>query len=565
MNGLAFAATYYVAKNGSDTNPGTEARPWLTIQRAADRLQPGDTVLIRQGVYHEKVTPSRSGKEGNFITYSNYAAEDVVIDAQNGLRDSCIRVVGKQYLRFVGLRLTGASGGSGLRAGFHASDQSENLLLEKISADNNRFGILLHGRSFPVSHVIIKNCSAIRNTGHGIFLYRKVYDTTIGPQNHIFSNAGEKHTYGLEIGTDYPGKQMDGARNITVLENEIDHNGVQGIRTWNARNVFITKTHCHHNGATGIQVEDGSENIVLEDNVCEYNAQTHEYETGIWIDSTKNAVVSGNYIRGNNIGLMVTDSSRVILRRNVVIENNRGVPHLRNVMGLNINRKTFNVAVVHNTFFRNGAAESSKGGITLCSSPPVGAVIFKNNIFSEAKAPYDLWMGCQDYVSNYNIIFNKRNLAVNWHGNNISWAQYLSRSGQESHSITENPLFVGPETGDFRLDKLSPGIDRGDFLTRTTDAGNGKVLKVETACFFTHGFGVIAGDHIKVGANRPVRIADIDYENNTITLEMSILWNQGDGVSYPYMGSSPDVGAYEFPEVDDFSPHPPSEWGIIKR
>jgi len=29
------AKTYYVAKNGSDSNPGTQAEPWLTISRAA--------------------------------------------------------------------------------------------------------------------------------------------------------------------------------------------------------------------------------------------------------------------------------------------------------------------------------------------------------------------------------------------------------------------------------------------------------------------------------------------------------------------------------------------------
>lgn len=564
-SGFVFGATYYVSKNGSDTNPGTEGSPWQTIQKAADTLKPGDIVLIRQGVYPEKVTPARSGAEGNYITYSNYGSEDVVIDAQNGKRDACVRVDGKKYLRFIGLRLTGASGASGLRAGFHASDQSGNLLLEKITADNNRFGILLHGKYSPVSHVIIRNCTANRNTGHGIFLYRKVYDTAVGPQNHFFSNAGEKHTYGIEIGTDYPGKKIDGARNINVYENEIDHNGVQGIRTWNAMNILINKNYCHHNGATGIQIEDGSENIAVENNLCEYNAQTYEYETGIWVDSAKNAIVSGNYIRGNKIGLMVTDSSRVILRRNVVVENNRGVPHLLNAMGLNINSKTFSVAVIHNTFSRNGAAQSTKGGISMCSHPPVGGVIFKNNIFSEAKAPYDMWMACQDYVSDYNIIFNTRNLAVNWQRKKFSWAQYLNRSGQESHSIIENPLFMAPEAGDFRLDKSSPGIDRGDFLTRTTDSGNGKVIKVGNACFFTDGFGVISGDHIRVGANKPIRIKNIDYENSTITLETSILWNQGDGVSYPFMGSSPDMGAYEFPETDKLSPASPSGWGIIKK
>jgi len=51
------AATYYVATNGSDANPGSEASPWRTIQMAANMLRAGDTVLIKQGVYQEKVVP----------------------------------------------------------------------------------------------------------------------------------------------------------------------------------------------------------------------------------------------------------------------------------------------------------------------------------------------------------------------------------------------------------------------------------------------------------------------------------------------------------------------------
>lgn len=49
------AAAYYVSKNGSDSNPGTEAKPWLTIQKAADTLVAGEIVYIKQGTYNERV------------------------------------------------------------------------------------------------------------------------------------------------------------------------------------------------------------------------------------------------------------------------------------------------------------------------------------------------------------------------------------------------------------------------------------------------------------------------------------------------------------------------------
>ena len=45
------AATYYLATNGDDTNPGSAASPWGTFPYAANHLKPGDTLLVRQGTY----------------------------------------------------------------------------------------------------------------------------------------------------------------------------------------------------------------------------------------------------------------------------------------------------------------------------------------------------------------------------------------------------------------------------------------------------------------------------------------------------------------------------------
>jgi len=48
---FAAAATYYVAPDGNDSNPGTEAKPWKTPQKASQSVQPGDTVLFAPGLY----------------------------------------------------------------------------------------------------------------------------------------------------------------------------------------------------------------------------------------------------------------------------------------------------------------------------------------------------------------------------------------------------------------------------------------------------------------------------------------------------------------------------------
>src|SRR5690349_16979075 len=48
---IAHAEIRHVAITGADTNAGTAASPWRTIQRAANAVVPGDTVVIHAGTY----------------------------------------------------------------------------------------------------------------------------------------------------------------------------------------------------------------------------------------------------------------------------------------------------------------------------------------------------------------------------------------------------------------------------------------------------------------------------------------------------------------------------------
>ena len=77
-------ATFFVdveSPRASDAGPGTAARPWRTIARAARRgaLRPGDAVVIREGVYRESVRPASGGAPGARVTYAAYPGESVVI------------------------------------------------------------------------------------------------------------------------------------------------------------------------------------------------------------------------------------------------------------------------------------------------------------------------------------------------------------------------------------------------------------------------------------------------------------------------------------------------------
>ena len=62
-----------------DRNPGTAEKPLRTIQAAAELAQPGDTILVRAGIYREAVKPPRGGTEGAPITYSAAPGEEVSI------------------------------------------------------------------------------------------------------------------------------------------------------------------------------------------------------------------------------------------------------------------------------------------------------------------------------------------------------------------------------------------------------------------------------------------------------------------------------------------------------
>src|SRR5262245_27375111 len=59
-----FGKTYYVDNRNpraADSNPGTAELPFLTINKAAQTLQPGERVLIMTGVYRERIDPVRGG------------------------------------------------------------------------------------------------------------------------------------------------------------------------------------------------------------------------------------------------------------------------------------------------------------------------------------------------------------------------------------------------------------------------------------------------------------------------------------------------------------------------
>jgi hypothetical protein len=74
------ASTFYVSPNGKDSNPGTVAKPWKTLTKAAETARAGDTVYIMSGTYKERLVPKNSGEDGRPIRFYAAPNNEVIID-----------------------------------------------------------------------------------------------------------------------------------------------------------------------------------------------------------------------------------------------------------------------------------------------------------------------------------------------------------------------------------------------------------------------------------------------------------------------------------------------------
>ncbi len=97
LSAAASAADYFVSPTGDDANPGSLARPFRTIQKAADLMQPGDTCYVRGGTYRESVTLKRSGRPGAPIRFRAYPGEIPLLDGTEPIVGRWVKHKGSIY------------------------------------------------------------------------------------------------------------------------------------------------------------------------------------------------------------------------------------------------------------------------------------------------------------------------------------------------------------------------------------------------------------------------------------------------------------------------------------
>jgi hypothetical protein len=114
---------------------------------------------------------------------------------------------------------------------------------------------------------------------------------------------------------------------------------------------------------------------------------------------------------------------------------------------------------------------------------------------------------------------------------------------------TSDPGFVNEGANDFHLVGGSRMIDAAAALTNTASAGSGTSVVVQDASYFYAGNGAQGevGDTIQfMGRPETAVITSINYSTNTLTLDRSLSWSSGAGVTLEYSGSAPDMGAFEY-------------------
>ncbi len=110
------ATTYYVSVTGSDSNPGTEAEPFRNIQAAADIVSPGDTVIVKDGVYADSFDygdilastvflNKKRGTYSNWITFKSENHLGAVIDGENGVKNVGFYLYRCNYIRIEGFEI----------------------------------------------------------------------------------------------------------------------------------------------------------------------------------------------------------------------------------------------------------------------------------------------------------------------------------------------------------------------------------------------------------------------------------------------------------------------------
>jgi len=267
----------YVAKTGSDTNPGTSALPFLTVQKAVVSAQPGDTIIVGDGTYTEVIYINnlRSGSVGKYVTLRAQNPGKALLREADGEYGIIKFTRGVSYWRIEGFDIP-ADRGAGISG---VADAAKDYRYHHIQIVNNTIhncgdaGIGLINCDYVLieCNTVVGNAKLSKFQVSGISLYQgRAFDDAPGyhiiiQNNRVFDNT-ETDATGIaqNMRSDGNGIIFDDFRNEQDTFNHVEV-GEYLPASLCAKNI------CGNNGGAGISVFS-SNNVTVIDNTCYNNS-----------------------------------------------------------------------------------------------------------------------------------------------------------------------------------------------------------------------------------------------------------------------------------------------------
>lgn len=452
--------TYYVSSNGNDSGLGNLAAPFQTINFALTKAIPGDTVVVRQGEYHEKVVFPKSGLAGKFITLKAYPNERPVIDgtglAVNG-KDALVTIKNVSYIILEGFDI----------ANFKSStawmDVNGIMVYEGAGSITIR-----KNRVYSIQHNV---AAADGRSGHGIEVRG---NTNVAIKNVLIE---ENEIYDCKTGY---------SENLTI-NGYVDGFVVRKNKVYNGENIGIVAAGGY--AANTVPEYNYARNGVIEENeVFNLDGTTgpipafseHNGAIGIYVDGARNIVVDRNKVHdcGRGIGIVSETNnfptSDCIVRNNFVYNNSLAGVYLGGYIGYT-GGGTRNCFVLNNTIYFNSRDLGYSGEVEgeLRITADCHNNVIRNNILY-ARPGRGVFVNKQttDGSNNsldYNLYYSTGTQRWNW--NNVAYTDFSSwkaACGGDANSTTGNdPQFVSTILPDLHIRATSPAKNSGRVVSST--------------------------------------------------------------------------------------------------